>query len=193
MPPLLDDGHAAAHRLPDAEEEWIDHRRVARDELAGREPLQHLLFCCLTRSRQRGVRQSHPVVLGAALADAEMVDGHEDPAAFGMPFGLGTPGRGSGEVDRVVALRVAAARFGEAHDGIAMERVGVGHVHRQRNMSVFAQSRGVGDIDFQINALHGRAFRGIGTVTRAMAPGHTPDRVRNSATRCRVASRFKLG
>ncbi len=83
--PLLGDRQAAAHRLADADLQRRADLRIARLERPGGEPREDLGFGSLGCGGDRTIGQPRTSVQ-AALADAEVIDRDEDPAARGMPF-----------------------------------------------------------------------------------------------------------
>ena len=147
VPALLHDEQRAAHRLADADRHRALDPREAVDQGARRQLLQHLGLGGLTRRHDRGVGEPLRIVQGA-VADAEMVDRDEDPAALGVPGGLG-PGSRARQVLGVVAPGVPAAGLAEADQGIDPELVGDGD--GERDVRRLTQAGRFGDVDPELH------------------------------------------
>ena len=124
VPALLDHGQAPAHGLPDPDGEVVLDRVKVLHQGARRQLLPDLGLCGLARRDHRRVGQAQRVVLGA-VAHPEVVDRDEDPAAPGVPVGLGAAS-GTGEMLGEVTARVARSRLGEADDRVSRHLVGDG-------------------------------------------------------------------
>jgi hypothetical protein len=94
VPALLNDGHAPTHGLADSYRDVLRDGRKAADQGPIFQPLEQLCLRGLaTGCHGRVVELQGLVGVDRALADPEMVDGDEDPPAYGMPLRLGALSR----------------------------------------------------------------------------------------------------